>query len=108
MSSDPSSDCRAAPSWGGGVACLRCGLAKDADDPAPLICKPVTLTRLIDAFNEQAEKIEAGQVAAKHAGYRQFAHHGELERAQLLRAGARLVAKIQNDQVLRARLLKPQ
>lgn len=101
-------DCRASTSWGDQVVCLRCALAKDADDPAPLVCKPVTLTRLVDAFNKQAEAIEAGQVAAKHAGYRQFSHHDELEQAQLMRAAARLIAKIQNDEVLRARLLKPQ
>jgi hypothetical protein len=100
-------DCRASTSWGEQVVCLRCALAKDKDDPAPLVCKPVTLRRIIDACNEQAQKIETGQSAAKHAGYREFAHHGEMERAQLLRASARLIAKILSDDVLRSRLLKP-
>ncbi|MGE3990340.1 hypothetical protein [Pseudorhodoplanes sp.] len=101
--------CRASLSWGDLIACPRCALAKDKDDPSPLPCRAraISLSMIIDALAHQAQAIETGQVAAKHAGYRQFAHHGELERAQLLRAGAKLLALIKDDEVLRARLLTP-
>jgi hypothetical protein len=103
-------DCAAIPmtSWHVGVpatmVCEICALAWDDNDPRRPPCQKLTLGRMIKAFDEAAEQLERSQRVLVAAGDRVNSHHGELERAQLLRAGIRLIEKCRDDPEIMARL----
>ena len=97
-----------AQSFYGRLVCERCALAWDRDDTAP-VCRPLTLNRMREALARVATDIEASQAALTTRAdgtppLRPFAHQGELERAQLLRACLRLIDRCEADPAIRDRL----
>ena len=87
--------------FGGMTACGRCGLLLDTKAERPP-CKPkadppIGLTAMIEAARKEARRICDGQHAAINAGFRTSPHMGELRKAAVMMATAKLLERVQRN-----------